>query len=214
MTFEPLQYAVALCAATSVLCAVSGIALLRRGPRRVVRLGAGVFTLLLALVLLAGGALCAAVAAGLSGYRALVREDLAATVYTTPTGPQSFDARFVFPDRSEASFILAGDEFSVEARILKWHPWINLLGIHTAYELDRVSGRYSNIEDERRLPRTVYPLGSEQRVVDLFAWRARLPWLAPLVDAEYGSGTFIRPERDARFEVRVSTTGLLVRRVP
>ena len=37
--------------------------------------------------------------------------------------------------------------------------------------------------------------------------------MAPLVDAEYGSGTFIDVKESAIFEVRVSTTGLLIRKV-
>ena len=160
------------------------------------RLGAGALSLLLALALLAGGALCAAVAVGLSGYRALTREELAATVHTAPIGPQTFEARIVLPDGSEANYRLAGDQFAIEARILKWHPWANLLGLHTAYELDRVTGRYVNIEDEQQRPRTVFPLAPEHRL-DLFAWRARLPWLAPVVDAEYGSSTFTRADRVA-----------------
>jgi hypothetical protein len=212
VTFDPLQLAVVLSAVAAMLCALAAIALLRR-PRGVARLGAGALSALLALALLAGGALCAAVAAGLSGYRALTREELAATVYTAPIGPQSFDARIVLPDGSEANYRLAGDQFAIEARILKWHPWANLLGLHTAYELDRVTGRYVDIDDERERPRTVFPLAPVHRV-DLFAWRARLPWLAPVVDAEYGSSTFTRGDRDATYEVRVSTTGLLVREIP
>jgi hypothetical protein len=35
-----------------------------------------------------------------------------------------------------------------------------------------------------------------------------------VVDAEYGSATFIAADRPALFEVRVSTTGLLIREVP
>ena len=70
-----------------------------------------------------------------------------------------------------------------------------------------------SIEDERQRPRTVFPLAPEHRL-DLFAWRARLPWLAPVVDAEYGSSTFTRADRVASYEVRVSTTGLLVREIP
>jgi hypothetical protein len=213
MTFDPLVLAAALFAAGAALCAVIAIAMLRRSPRGVIRLGAGVVSFFLALALLAGGALCAVVAVGLQGYRALTREDLAATVYTTPIGPQSFEARIVLPDGSEANYRLAGDQFAVEARILKWHPWANLLGLHTAYELDRVTGRYIDLEDERQRPRTVFPLSPAHRV-DLFAWRARLPWLAPLVDAEYGSSTFTRADRAASYEVRVSTTGLLVRELP
>jgi hypothetical protein len=213
MTIDPLLVAAAACAAGALLFLWVGISALRRRPRRFLRVSGGGLMLLGALALIAGGALCGAIAVGLTGYRMLTREEVAATVYATPTGPQSFDARFVFPDGSEASYILAGDEFSVEARILKWHAWVNLLGVHTAYELDRVSGRYARIEDEQRLPRTVYPLGTEHRI-DLFGWRQRLHWLAPLVDAEYGSGTFTRADRAATYEVRVSTTGLLVREVP
>jgi hypothetical protein len=212
MTFNPLHVAAALGAVAAMLCAIAAIALLRR-PRGVIRLGASALSMLLALTLLAGGALCAVVAAGLSGYRALTREELAATVHTTPTGPQRFETRIVLPDGSEANYLLAGDQFAVEARILKWHPWANLLGLHTAYELDRVTGRYVDIEDERHRPRTVFPL-SPAHEIDLFAWRAKLPWLAPAVDAEYGSSTFTRGDRAATYEVRVSTTGLLVREVP
>jgi hypothetical protein len=213
VTPDPLTIAAALCAAGGVLCAVAAIALLRRSRRGVVQLGAGVLSFFLALAFLAGGALCAVVGVGLEGYRALTREDLAATVHTTPIGPQLFEARIDLPDGSEANYRLAGDQFAVEARILKWHPWANLLGLHTAYELDRVTGRYERIEDEQTRPRTVFPLSPAHRV-DLFAWRARLPWLAPLVDAEYGSSTFTRADQVASYEVRVSTTGLLVRQVP
>jgi hypothetical protein len=38
--------------------------------------------------------------------------------------------------------------------------------------------------------------------------------LSLLVDAEYGSATFIEVRSPAVFEVRVSTTGLLVRSKP
>ena len=47
--------------------------------------------------------------------------------------------------------------------------------------------------------------------MDLFGLRRRYAFLAPLLDAEYGSGTFVPVTRPAAFEVRVSTTGLLIR---
>jgi len=201
----PLLVAAGLLALVGVGLAVAGVSGLRRR-----RPWVGTGGVLLALLGLLAGALCATVAVGLQGYRALTREEVAARVYTHPTGPRSFDARFVFPDGSEQDFLLAGDQLAVEARILKWHPWVNLLGVHTAYELDRVSGRYARLEDETRLPRTVFALG-EPRTVDVFGWSRKLPWLAPLVDAEYGSATFTAADRSASYEIRVSTTGLLVR---
>jgi hypothetical protein len=213
MKFDPLWTAAGLCGATALLCAWAAIAVLRRRPRGVLRVGVGGVALLTALALLAGAALCGALGVGLSGYRALTREELAATVRTVPTGPKAFQAQFAFPDGRVASYALAGDQFAVEAHILKWHPWANLLGLHTAYELDRVTGRYASLEDEQQRPRTVFSLAPE-RAIDVFEWRGRLPWLAPLVDAEYGSSTFTRADRVATYEVRVSTTGLLVREVP
>ena len=86
----------------------------------------------------------------------------------------------------------------------------NVLGLHTAYKLNRVAGRYDDIAQERSGDRTVYSL-VQDRPVDLFGLRRRYAFLAPLLDAEYGSGTFFPVTRPAEFEVRVSTTGLLIR---
>lgn len=147
------------------------------------------------------------------GYHALTHEEVVLVVTTTRTGPQRFDARVEFPDGGEETYALSGDEFYVDARILKWKPIANVLGLHTEYALDRISGRYLALDDERDRPRTIYPLSSELPV-DLFELRRTYPLLAPLVDAEYGSATFTPAEDRARFEVRLSTTGLLVRRAP
>ncbi len=100
----------------------------------------------------------------------------------------------------------------MDAHILKWKPLANFLGLHTAYELDRVSGRYVELEDEKTLPRTVFSLAAE-KPWDMFNLRRRFALLGFLLDAEYGSATFIVADRSSSFEVRVSTTGLLLRRI-
>jgi hypothetical protein len=184
---------------------LAGVASARR--RRFVRLS--VHTAL-ALACLASGALFLTLQLSLQGYRALTREDLAATIHAEPVGPSQFRVTVHLPDGRTDSYWLAGDEVYVDAHILKWKPWANLLGLHTAYELDRIAGRYHLIEDEQRRPRTVYPLATD-RAVDLFALRRRFAWLEPVVDAEYGSAAFF-PARDRiAIELRVSTTGLLFR---
>jgi len=165
---------------------------------------------LAATALLALGALFGAIAIGTQGYRALTREDLAARIVVQPTGAQRFSATVRFADGREASYELAGDEIYVDAHILKWKPFANMLGLHTAYELDRVAGRYRSIEQERSAVRTVHSLGRE-RPVDLFGLRQRYKFLAPLLDAEYGAATFVPVTRPAELELRVSTSGLLIR---
>jgi hypothetical protein len=162
------------------------------------------------LLLVTLGALAATIALGLQGYRALTHEEVAARISVRPTAPQRFTATVRFADERQATYEIAGDEIYVDAHILKWQPYANVLGLHTAYELDRIGGRYRDIKDEKGAQRTVYPLARE-RWVDLFGLRQKYTFLAPFVDAEYGSATFIAVKRPAELELRVSTTGLLLR---
>jgi hypothetical protein len=118
------------------------------------------------LLLLALGALVGGLGVGLQGYRALTREEVAARVFVQPAGPQRFTATVRFPDGRQEEFVIAGDAVYVDAHILKWKPIANLIGLHTAYELDRIAGRYQAVEQERSAPRTVHALGRE-RPVDL-----------------------------------------------
>jgi hypothetical protein len=170
--------------------------------------------LLLAALLLTLAALSATLSVSTQGYRALTREEIVVLVATEPAGHQRFSARFVFPDGREETFALSGDELYVDAHILKWKPLINLLGLHTSYELDRVAGRYSELEDERDETRTIYSVAAS-KPFDLFNLRRRYGLLfAPFVDTEYGSATFVEVHEAAELEVRVSTTGLLIRERP
>ncbi len=162
------------------------------------------------LLLLSLGALAGTITIGIQGYRELAREDLAARLVVRPAGPQRFLATFRFPDGRMASYALSGDEIYVDAHILKWTPLVSALGLHTAYELDRVGGRYREIEHERSAARTLYSLGLE-KPVDLFDLRRRYAFLAPLLDADYGSAAFVPVTDPAEFDLRVTTTGLLIR---
>jgi hypothetical protein len=202
---SPFVLAAALLGALGGIFLLAGLAALRRArPLR--------FALrtLVGLLLLSFGGLAGAIGIGMSGYRALTREDVAARIVVRPVGPRRFAATFFVADRPETTYELAGDEIYVDAHILKWKPMASVLGLHTAYELDRVAGRYNDVARERSEDRTVYSL-VQDKPVDLFGLRRRYAFLAPLLDAEYGSGTFVPVTRPAQFEVRVSTTGLLIR---
>jgi hypothetical protein len=154
--------------------------------------------------------LFATITVSLKGYQALTHEELAATVEIMPVSEQKFVARFTFPDKTEYKFELAGDELYVDAHILKWKSLANLFGLHTFYELDRVAGRYSEIEEETSKDRTVFSLGKE-KMVNIFDLRLKYELLSFLLDAEYGSASFVNVSNSAKFNIMVSTTGLLIR---
>lgn len=167
---------------------------------------------LLALLALSSAGLLGTIVVATEGYRALTHEEIAAVVRTEPVGKKGFTAHFRFPDGREASYELTGDALYVDAHILKWKPIVNLLGLHTAYELDRVAGRYMDLKEEREGTRTVLLL-SRDKPVNMFTLRQRYSLLGPLLDAEYGSASFFNTDKPAHFEIRVSTTGLLIRKV-
>jgi len=164
-----------------------------------------------ALLILSLSALFGTISIALQGYQALTREELAAIVKVQPVGEQKFIARFTMPAGSEKVFSIAGDQLYVDAHILKWNPLANIFGLHTSYELDRVAGRYENLDDEKKKVHTVYSL-SKDRPLDIFKLRHRYAILKPLLDTEYGSATFIYTKSTEEFRVMVSTTGLLIRK--
>lgn len=179
-----------------------------RSRRRVSSL-MGFLTAALCLTL---AALCTSITVGLRGYRALTHEVVAATIRTEPLGPHQFRAKVTMPDGRLHMFDLAGDAVYIDAHILKWRPVANLLGLHTAYELDRISGRYRALLDEQTRDHTVHSVALS-KPLSLFELARRSKLLSPLVDAEYGSATFIGTSKPATFAVTVSTTGLLIRQL-
>jgi len=163
-----------------------------------------------AVLMLTLSLLFGTISISIQGYNALTREELAATVEIFPVGKQLFMARITFPDSSEKQYKLEGDEFYIDAHILKWKSLANLLGLHTYYELDRISGRYIDIEDETNKNRTVYSV-AEDKLINAFDLRLKYPFLSFLVDAEYGSASFITTNAHKNLQIIVSTTGLLIR---
>jgi hypothetical protein len=197
---------------TSVTLVVCGIFLIIAGFVALIRARVGSFTLrtLLGFLLLSAGTISGMIALGIQGYQSLTREEIAAHISVSPIAPQRFAATFKYPDGRMENFIIAGDEIYIDAHILKWQPLANLIGLHTAYELDRVGGRYRDIEQERAAERTLHSL-SQEKVVNLFQLRQLNTFLAPLLDAKYGSATFIPVMQPAELELRISTSGLLIR---
>ena len=195
-----------------VVCALLGLlflfAALRRLRRR--RLMGGMAHGAAALVLLLAAACAALVGASLRSYQRLSYEQPAGELQFARVGEREFNATLAYPNGERANFALRGDEWQVDARVLKWHAFANLVGFDTAYRLERISGRYTRIEDERTLSRTVYDLNPPGRVDPwelVHRYRSWLPW----VDALYGSATFLPMVDGGLYEIKVSQSGLIAR---
>ena len=76
--------------------------------------------------------------------------------------------------------------------------------------VERIGGRYRDIEQERTGQRTVYPL-SENPGLDLWMLSTRYPRWLPVVDAVYGSATYMPMADGARYEISITQSGLIAR---
>ena len=202
MTFTAL---IAVCALFGLLFFVAAIRRLRR--RRVLGgmahgAAAAIFFLAAACALLIG--------TNLRTYQRLAYEQPAGELQLKRVADRQFDAVLSYPDGERTNFALSGDEWQVDARVLKWRAFANLLGFDTAYRLERISGRYSHLEDERSQPRTVYDLHSQGRI-DAWEWVHRYRSWIPWMDALYGSATFLPMADGALYEIKVSQSGLVAR---
>jgi membrane protein implicated in regulation of membrane protease activity len=154
---------------------------------------------------------CAALlVSNLRTYQRLSNEQPAGELQLTRTGERQYKAVLTYPSGEHADFELRGDEWQVDARVLKWHAFANLLGFDTAYRLDRIGGRYASIEDERSKARTVYSLNPPQRIDPwdlVHRYHSWIPWM----DALYGSATFLPLADGALYEISVSQSGLIAR---
>jgi hypothetical protein len=197
--------AVALCALAGLLFLVASV---RRVRRR--RFGACAFHGVSSLASFLAAAALALVGMNLLTYERLTHEQAAIRASFARAGEQRFNATLTYPSGEVRGYVLDGDEWQIDARVLKWRAPANVLNFDTAYRLERISGRYSDVERERTAPRTVYALHPPEHVdawALLRAWHQYLPW----ADALYGSATYLPMADGAVYEVSVSQSGLVAR---
>jgi hypothetical protein len=195
-----------------VVLALLGILFLAAAVRRLRRrrVFGGMLTGATALVFLLLSVCTALIAANLLTYQRLSFEQAAGELQLTQTGPRQFSAVLTYPNGAHAAFALLGDEWQVDARVLKWHAFANMLGFDTAYRLERISGRYARVEDERSQARSVYALNPPQRIDPWALVHSYHTWV-PWIDAHYGSATFLPMADGALYEIKVSQSGLVAR---
>ena len=168
---------------------------------------------------LAGGAVsgCAGAASimlafSYYGYGRLIDETLVSRIEFTEFAPGEFTARVMIDGKTDRLLDLRGDEWQMDARVVNWKPPATLLGLDPIYQLDRLSGRYSDIGDEMTEERTVHAL-SDELTLDVWRVARKFPVLMPGVDAYYGTATYLPMADGARFEVTLTRTALIARPV-
>jgi hypothetical protein len=163
----------------------------------------------LGLLVVAG--LIAAIGVNLHTYQRLTHERDVATLSFEALAPERFEVTITYPENGPARrYELRGDEWQLDARVLKWRGGATLLGLDTLYRVERLSGRYHEVAREREAPRSVFSL-APQAGLDLWSMARRYETWLPWVDATYGSATYLPMANEARFQVRLTQSGLVAR---
>ena len=205
----PMTVLLVLAAVFLLITLVQLVALRQRlhGGQRV----AAAWRALLCVVFFALALLLGGTGYALRGYRLLSEETPVVDIEAHILSPQRWALTLSWPDGSTRQVELAGDDWRVEAIVLKWKLPALLAGIPPLYRLDRLSGRYDDAAQEISAPRTVVSF-DHANGFDLLDLHKQYPDWLPEVDTLYGSGAFLPLVDQGHYTVSLMRTGALVAR--
>jgi hypothetical protein len=146
----------------------------------------------------------------LFSYGRLIDEKIVGRIEFRHISPQEFQARLMLAGEKDRLFTLHGDEWQLDAKIVTWKPPMTILGLDPMYQLDRLSGRYSEISREVSATRTVHSLAPAMPV-DIWRAARQFPMLTPGMDAFYGTATYVPMADGALYEISLSRDALIAR---
>ncbi len=208
-------------AVIGALILISGLAGLFKG-----RFFGGLFGTLAGGMLLAVALGAALLGQNVQTYSRLAYERPVAGLAVRQLAPQYFEVTVTQPANGDlpartAVYPVNGDEWRMEAQVLKWKPWASVLGLDSQYRLDRLSGRYQDIDQERTGARSVHALHVEepgtiagvQTPWSLSAWdmARRYRGYIDAVDTLYGSAAYMPMADGGTYEVWITQSGLIAR---
>ncbi len=165
----------------------------------------------LGITLICLSALVFAVALNLQTYYRLTYEKPVVALSFRQLAPAEFEVTLTYlENQQQERYRLQGDEWQLDARMLRWHPPLQIMGLNSLFRLERLSGRYADIEQERTAPRTAYALGQQQGL-DIWSIAREYELWLQWMDAYYGSATYLPMQDGAKYEVSVNQYGLMAR---
>jgi hypothetical protein len=147
----------------------------------------------------------------LLGYRRLAAEAEVARIDAHALDAQRYAVDIRTPDGETRRVELAGDDWQLDARVIKWTPRAVVLGAPPLYRLERIGGRYRDIAQERSAIRSVVAL-DDSMLPDLWTLKRSYPKWLPWIDADYGSAAYLPLVDGGRYVITLAAAGGLVAR--
>ncbi len=146
-------------------------------------------------------------------YARLTYEAQVAEVSVKQAGSHLYDVTVKRLDDGKTSQTcrLQGDEWEMSARVQKWKPWANVLGLDATYTLDQISNKYSDAARASGKPITTCDLGGPAPAVNTWVPKSWLFWIlnhSYVEDRHFGSAAYMPLADGAVYTTVMTQSGL------
>lgn len=145
-------------------------------------------------------------------YKPILADQRVATVSFEMVEPQFFTAVVISRNGQEQHFKLRGDQWQLDARVIKWEGLLAALDLRPAYRLDRLSSRFYDIQKETSESRTTYPIVSSIWAIDLWQFIHKHDRLFSILDTHSGAPAYMPMKNGALYEISLSGKGVAITR--
>ncbi|MFT6390001.1 MAG: hypothetical protein ACJAUP_003401 [Cellvibrionaceae bacterium] len=162
------------------------------------------------IVLICAVFIVGSIAYDIYSYKQLEEEQNIATISFIALGEQHYAANFVVTGKRQSNFELHGDQWQLDSRIIEWKGFFARIGLKNGYRLERISGRYLLLDDERLKPPSIHLVATQLKGVDVWSWLKQSKNNS-VVNARHGNSTFLPMVDGGQYQISLSESGLLAR---
>ena len=147
----------------------------------------------------------------LNTYNRLTAEKSVADVVVRKVTGKQYEVELISNSGRSSRFLVSGDEWQIDVRIIKWKGWANLLGLDSYYQLDRLSGRYKDIDQANGIKLTAHTISNDKTGLSIWKLKHLAGKQLNFLDAYFGQSVFMPMRHLAEYKLSVTQVGLIAR---
>lgn len=127
--------------------------------------------------------------------------------------PQSYSVNIKSANGYEDNFVVDGDMWQLDSRVLRWHQSLSKLGLGAGFRLAMISGRYYSYEDDQSKRRIQHDIKHSAAPVEFDIWHFvhNNPGLFPWIRASLANASYVPMADSALYAVELHANGISVK---